>query len=735
LSGLDWDAPPGTPLMSYPQMFKGEKAGIYNSHVAYVPECLTEMALYCLLTGNDELGRKVATAISNYYKLREKLVDEWLTISDSEFGSSYTRANGELVPLDGAGARTHWRNIHGLVAHMDLALSLDFAGKWMTPEQQRGLVRIIAKATYGRRSYGQDGPVRVRDVNWMSWDLTHFLAEAEIQGQPGFDPEAYAAGAESVRAFCDWGIDNSGVIYESTGKNPGSLQFQTLSMIALARRSENLFGHPHWRRLLEGQTQMMSPDGNVVVTSGTQYTPYSRQRLSLFLVREFKTFYPHSKLADYLGTAAGEETGGLDGFDAEAFKAALPKMRALRLPGIAYPGMARNFLYDSDFQSTTRADLNLPLDFNDPVHGVFSAYSDRSPQASWLNLLVRPDHYIGAGHHHADAGMFHFSALGVNWFTQSPFTGEFNGNYYNLVQVDGKSEPCEVPALNILGYNGAATYRGAMARPEASAGMADLSYAYTWRWLTQPPQVWLPALDAMNWEMDPSPNIAKIFAGTARNKMRFWWTNYTYSNYIATSRALYNPMRYVYRTGVLVRGAHPYAVVVDDLAKDADAHLYTWAGMLNGGVWPAEAGSLPPNELVLGYQPGDPDLKQAQAPASYVPKTGDPLLMVCALGLPDSGSPGTPLMTVERVAGPVDKKGAAQYFDRLMINHRAVVANDRILLLPFRAGEALPHVAYDTTTGTARVLYPDQGDDLTFSIADDGATRVKISRDGKQLLP
>ena len=92
------------------------------------------------------------------------------------------------MSLNGAGAATHWRNIHGLMANMNLGLSLDFAGKWMTPKDKDAMRRIIAKATYGRRSYAQDAPVRFRDVNWMAWDLPHFLAVASIEGLPGFDP-------------------------------------------------------------------------------------------------------------------------------------------------------------------------------------------------------------------------------------------------------------------------------------------------------------------------------------------------------------------------------------------------------------------------------------------------------------------------------------------------------------------------------------------------------------------
>ena len=49
-------------------------------------------------------------------------------------------------------------------------------------------------------------------------------------------------------------------------------------------------------------------------------------------------------------------------------------------------------LYDNDYAVTSRADLGLPLDFSDPVHGVFSSYSDRTTNAAWMNLMVRHDH-------------------------------------------------------------------------------------------------------------------------------------------------------------------------------------------------------------------------------------------------------------------------------------------------------------------------------------------------------
>ncbi|MFM2233313.1 MAG: hypothetical protein RJB31_2014, partial [Bacteroidota bacterium] len=641
LDSLQWPGPgpiPNAPPTSVPHQFNGQKPGIYNSHVSYVPESLSLMALYCLLTHDDKHGQQAARAIVNYFKLREPLIDEWNAISDLEMGSSYTRPDGYTMEINGNGASTTWRNIHGLVAHMNLGLSLDFAGKWMNEDEKKTMYRIIAKATYGRRAYGQDGPARFRDVNWVNWDLTNFLALAAIEGQEGFDQEAYDRNVETIKAFCEWGIDSSGVIYESNGKTPGGMQFQILSMIALARRGENLWGHPHIRKLLEGQIQMTSPNGTVIVNSGTQYVPFSQQQFSLQSVNEFKAFYPGNKSADYLLAQAktfyqkdesfveSMREWLIDDFTPSTFEAKLKKTSRLRMPSPMYPGFVHGLLYDIDYNpSVTRKDLHLPLDFSAPVHGVYSGYSDASTKAVWMNMMVRPNHYLGAGHHHADAGMFHFSALGVDWFTESPFTQAYAGKYHNQVLVDGVSE-AENSTGTGLAYQAPATYLGMNQSHAGSFATADLTNSYTYRLLTQPPSIWDSTLSSMHWELDPSPENLKKFAGTSRYKMRPWWPTYTYSNYIATSRAKFNPMQYVFRTVGLVRGKHAYGVIVDDLKKDEQKHNYQWTAMLNGGVWKTDHKGLLGSQIILGksiYKQTDTLNKQ-----SISPKIGDPLLLV-----------------------------------------------------------------------------------------------------------
>jgi hypothetical protein len=703
--------------------FVGHTPVIHSSHVNYVSECLQTMALYCLLTNDDLRGREVAQAIANYYRSREADLDVVYARSDSEFGSSRVAEDGTLVSLVGTGAVTHGRG----VTDMNRGLCLDFAGKWMTPEEKDLMRRIIAKSTYGRRAYGQDGSVRFRDINWMTWDLTQLIALSAIEGLEGFDREAYASNLASIKAFCDWGISPAGLIFESNGKTGPGTQFFMLATVAAARRGENNFGHPHLRKLLLGQIMASSPSGRVTVTSGTQYSPYSRSGFGDHLISELKGFFPAERYADYLlanNTGTYTPVADLAKFRAETES---DSRRRVRLPSPTHPFGARTLLFDGDIQPAKRSDLGLPLDLLDPVEGMLSSYSDQTPDAVWLNFHVRPNHYLGAGHHHADAGMFHFSALGVDWFSESPFSQVYTGNLHNLVMVDGLSEPD--------GYQGAAKFLGGSTRPLAATASADLAYAYSWRWNTQQAPIWPEDAATKGWEMDPSPEIARIFAGTARYKMRPWWWNYNYSNYLATSRSPYNPVQRAYRTAGLVRGAHSYGFILDDIKKDDATRLYQWTAMLNGGVRRANVPGLASGQIALAYREGDPVMTDANLQPAVEPAPGEPLLIVTALGLPaQSGSDRAPIL-VERITGPASKKGETQYADRLTIDLHGIAAAFRVLLLPARAGQPLPVVSYNAEKQISEVRWPGQSDTLTFTPSSSGAPALSVLRGNSVITP
>lgn len=717
-AGLEFEQDDAARPWAPKHVFKGQTPGIYNTRIAYVPQCLTSMALYCLLTDDNTRGRQTATAVAAYYKLREPFIDRQL--SESEFGGS----------LDTAGDFE--------TQNLDLAFALDFAGKWMTDKQRDLMRRIIAKVTYGRRSEGQDRPVRMRDTSWTTSALAQFLAATAIEGLEGFDREVYESGLETARAFCEWGIDEHGQIFESNGKNGGGLQFQLLSMVALARRGENLWGHPHFRKLLEAQTQCTSPNGRITLSGGT----FSCSALSLQAVNEIKAFYPEDRCADYLLSLAapGRSTDRtadeifrrwlLPFFNAPTYPGMVDKLKKLRMPGPTYPALARGVVFDTDWSPTERRSLKLPLDFNDPVHGVFSARSDDSTDASWLAMQVRPNQYMGGGDQHSDAGMFLFSALGMEWFIEAPFPTAYDGKFHNQVLVDGTSMPGKFPAR--------AAWLGATTGPDASSASADLTDAYSWQWNAQPGE-FEPANPAgpasqPNWELEPSADILRIFAGTERYRMRPWRTACNCANFTPTARAPFNPMRYVYRTVALVRGEHPYGVIVDDLKKDDKEHLYQWTATLTPGVWRADVAGLEVNQVALAFDPA-----ARQAPASgekplVVPAPLQPMLIVTVLSPGGSGDAVLPLITTETVKDSEGPGQPVQSYDRVTVTQRGADAAFRILLTPYRPESSLAMPAIDGGRREATQKIGLHTDRLRFTEGTDRRTRVEITRDGSAVL-
>ena len=305
---------------------EGHGAGIFSSNVNYPTNCLVSMALFCLLSGDEPHGQDVANAIYNYYKALEPRLDKIIAASDDEIA---------FVPEFASYPSRVWQGMDQVVAPLDVGLALDFAGKWMTPEQKDLMRRVIVKATYGRRTTAGAG-------------LSHLLALAAIEGLPGYDAEGYAADAELARSFLDWGLDEKGQL-TAEGKQAANLQFQVLAMIVLARRGDDLWGHPHWRNFLNGAPP--PPSGGKAVIDPNDGGPYDTQT-----ILEFRAFYPDNSLADRILSERFPKFNPAN-LDLTIFTAQLAnetsahlRQMKLRLPGLSYPGFVSSVLYDTDWK-------------------------------------------------------------------------------------------------------------------------------------------------------------------------------------------------------------------------------------------------------------------------------------------------------------------------------------------------------------------------------------------------
>ena len=114
-----------------------------------------------------------------------------------------------------------------------------------------------------------------------------------------------------------------------------------------------------------------------------------------------------------------------------------------------------------------------------------------------------------------------------------------------------------------------------------------------------------------------------------------------------------------------------------------------------------------------------------EAPQPIPAKKGDRLLLVCALN-GETLKPGKDaIIDVITREGPFEqRRKQKQYYDNIVINHHGQDASFRVLLIPFKAGEPLPTIAYDAKNDSATVTWADQTDTLRFTKAKD---RVKFT--------
>lgn len=106
-------------------------------------------------------------------------------------------------------------------------------------------------------------------MRFTNCHTTILLAQMAIEGMEGHDQENFPRAVRTLQAFSEFGIDPDGVVFESNGKSGAGFRNALLNMVALARRGENFFGHPHWRELATAQALSTSPGGTVTVTCGT----------------------------------------------------------------------------------------------------------------------------------------------------------------------------------------------------------------------------------------------------------------------------------------------------------------------------------------------------------------------------------------------------------------------------------------------------------------------------------
>ncbi len=690
--------------------FVGFAGEIHPAHVCYWPRNLAALAFFALLQGDEALSRKVAAATCNYYRLREPLIDA-------------QNARGSDPNADGARPLDVWRGMHHVAGEAHLGMAYDLAARYMNEEQRRLLRRIIAKATAGKRSYGANGPIRWRDTNWVGWDTQHFICHLAIEGEEGYDPAIIQVARDTIYGYLTYGISPYGTIFETNGKNGAGLHFALISAVALARRGDNLLGHPHLRKMSVSQVHQVVPAGGRNVNNGTYGCGDFGNAGFL------KNLYPQDQAADWLIQAGRPLDEEARAFDLQAYKAKLAsnainwkRLHPLTANGIfefaAYAGPPNAGEQRAD--TWARAYLGLPLDLEDPHHGQLCTRSSNARDALFLMMEARPDLY-SVGHQHHDAGHFYLSADGIDWGVEND-RGMATSAVHSMVMIDGKgqgdTQHCKPTRVRWL---------GAVLNEHAAIARSDLKHAYDYIWSTPMHYSWNhEERRRFEWEPETDPEVVAIFKGTQNWKGRIWAHSYWDNDWGPTMRAKYNPVDFAFRTAGIVRGGsapgnddRAYAVVVDDIKKAAGEaatpareHLYEWVMQV-----PAGARLLPRSDGRIVLAMGDQR------------RTGEPLLLV----EPIAAAPGRIESRLDSYS-LTDKRSTPVNGKRLVLATRGAEARFRVLLIPVRAGGAMPALAVRPDRQGVSLQWTRQTDAMTFTPGADGRTRFNVVRNGVELV-
>ena len=626
------------------------------------------LALDAVVREDAEQKKLMGAVISNYAKL---------ILASKALGTGQIANGGTGTGL--GKAETLWKNnnfdvgISWLIGAAGLPVAYDLLFNDMTPDQRAAVHDALAAATAGRRPWGSDNPLGRAVSNWYGYHGELAVMLAAIEGEPGYDAATYHRIEKILLDYFEIGYTPEGACHEdSYGPNLG-FRAGGLGYLVLARRGHDIFATEKFHNIVRYFAQDAQPFRGGSFVGGASGTGLVYPS-SIIL---FKHVLPADPAANYLYRYFfGDDYKGL---------AAQQSQLEFALFGSDWSG--------DPGKPLAAAEMGLPLSVFSPERGKLISRSDWTAQAADLHFDARPDAFI-IGHDTVDRGNFSFMALGRSWTHIPAFRLTTNSTDFSLPHIDGKAEAWKAPSVKFLRHEDDGTL--------ASGGAADLKYAYDWQW-TPPwpkadeklPPPWEPEMSdprALGWPDDPAWLPHKIYgeAGIGHIGSYMW-------------RRPYNAVQKAFRSAVLVRGAKPYALIVDDLRKDDQPHAYDWYMQLE------------PDVTLEKQDGGDVILRD--------PKDDRRLLVRVLQGEGFGGA------KVESYPLAPDRKTAVVTTgNRLILSAKSVEPKYKILLYPFHAGEPLPITTWNADKSHLQMTNGAQVETIACLPNTDGRTRLEITR-------
>lgn len=554
-------------------------------------------------------------------------------------------------------------------------LAYDLLYNDMSVEQRDTVRSAIAAASQGRRPWGAGVPKGRAISNWYGYHGELAVMLAAIEGEEGYDEETYRVIEQILSDYFEVGFTPEGACHEDAyGPNLG-FRAGSFGYLVMARRGNDLLGTEKFRNIVQSVAQDAQPYPGGDLVGGASGTGLVFPSSIIF----YRHALPDEPAANYLYRLfLGDDQTGMNKIQSQ-------------LEFVLFGGDWKGEGSLSDMGMA----MGLPNTYFSPRRGKLITRSDWSSDATVLHFDARPDAFT-IGHDTVDRGSISLVAHGRSWTHLPSFHHTFNSADFSLVHVDGKGQPWKAPSVRFLAHADSGL---------AAGGAADLKYAYDWQWSPpwpkkdqQFPAPWEPELSdprALGWPDNPEwlPNKLHGEEGIGWSGSYMW-------------RKPYNPVERAFRSAVLVRGKNPYVIVVDDMKKDDETREYVWHLQLAPDV---DLERNDGRDIVLRETTGDRRLL---------------VRVIAADGFERASVERYTIATDKRTQQPVEG-------NRLLITARSADPGFKVILYPFREGEALPASRWMEENKRLEFSTGGTADLIEFLPRDDKRTDLRVQRGDK----
>ena len=692
---------------------------------------LTVQAYLAQLYNDKSLLEESATVAGNFIRSYDKYMDEIEVASGEEH---------EIKQL------LFWSGY--------LPRLYDFTAAGMIKSDREAYLAMVAKNLKGKYLHGMDLPPHWRRWNHIAMSLSFPLTLFSVENEIPVDKRLLERSREMAENYFTYQYSDEGMSTEGMTYTIGQAESYNGFLAAMVRRGDkNYFVHPHFRKFVDWAIYSMSvhPDGQWFTSGDTG----SRTQLQWTIMLVYKYFFSNDAKVDYV------------------YANTFPKT-VIKMPDV----IAFVFATDPDkskLEYNGVPPVEMPLTYSVPSRGAFIARDSWDRNGVKFGLEGRTDTYF-ISHDHSDRSAFTLSAAGREWVVDGFRSTQTQ--YHSAITIDGRGQGYFATPAAWLDFTD---------NNDATFGVIDTKYCYDWMWLKSPvADMMLGKEVSPRWktgvyaeaaknlmayypnekpERDPLRKVAEMYSGNLQTNPLYWQEDswpMRLKNY---------PVEYAFRTAGLVKGKHSYSLIVDDLKKDNQEHLYEWnlpmpmdvelvtikqlaevemqTSYLNLGFNKIsglrKAGEY---DILLGDKKMRRDMQEVDNSAGgemragrYLPTKGNPQLLVRVLDKAIAPRPNLEPNPRLEVLENIKTEDMHQFYlrtmgpiKRLVIPSRGNGSNFKVLLFPYLYGDEQPVTEWSDNRTQLSVSWSDQKDEFTFNVGNDKRTHVKLVREGKVIF-